>query len=145
MYENEDADQLRANSVTDQCLCSRFLDSRHFHGGKPINLILVTNIHRQARASQCIWQSIDWSRGGSKPMKIGVFYKLYNKQQYFTAVKIFIFRWNFLIFFLFLLKTLIVGTRLNRLIEAVLTSTHNLCFGAKIRKKCTPVNPSFTI
>ena len=29
--------------------------------------------------------------------------------------------------------------------EAVLTSTHNLCFGAKIRKKSTPVNPNFTI
>ena len=33
--------------------------------------------------------------------------------------------------FLILLKTLIVGA----LIEAVLTSTHNLCFRAKIRKK----------
>ena len=31
-------------------------------------------------------------------------------------------------------------------LEPVLTSTHNLCFGAKIRKKMyTPVNPSFTI
>ena len=30
--------------------------------------------------------------------------------------------------------------------EAVLTSTHDLCFRAKIRKKVyTPVNPSFTI
>ena len=47
--------------------------------------------------------------------------------------------------FLFLLKTLIVGTRKNRLSEAALTSTHNLCFGAKIRKKYTPVNPNFTI
>ena len=28
-----------------------------------------------------------------------------------------------------------MGTRKNRLGEAVLTSTHNLCFGAKIRKK----------
>ena len=28
--------------------------------------------------------------------------------------------------------------------EGVLTSTHNLCFGAKIRKKYTPVNPNFT-
>ena len=27
-----------------------------------------------------------------------------------------------------------VGTRKNRLAEAVQTSTHNLCFGAKIRK-----------
>ena len=34
----------------------------------------------------------------------------------------------------------------NPLGEAVLTSTHNLCFGAKIRKKrYTPANPSFYI
>ena len=38
-----------------------------------------------------------------------------NIQQYFTAVKMLIFRWFFKIFFLFLLKTLIVGTRKNRL------------------------------
>ena len=32
------------------------------------------------------------------------------------------------------------------IIEAVLTSTHDLCFRAKIRKiMYTPVNPSFTI
>ena len=30
-------------------------------------------------------------------------------------------------------------------IEAVLMCTHILCFGAKIRKKYTPVNASFTI
>ena len=29
--------------------------------------------------------------------------------------------------------------------EAVVTSTPDLCFGAKIRKMYTPVNPSFTI
>ena len=29
--------------------------------------------------------------------------------------------------------------------EAVLTSTHNLCFGAKIRKKYTPVNQFYYI
>ena len=29
--------------------------------------------------------------------------------------------------------------------ETVLTSTHNLCLGAKIRKMYTPVNPRFTI
>ena len=31
-------------------------------------------------------------------------------------------------------------------VEAVITSTHDLCFGAKIRKKnmYTPINPSFT-
>ena len=33
-----------------------------------------------------------------------------------------------------------------RLTEAVLTCTHDLCCGAKIRKKLyTPINPSFTI
>ena len=46
-----------------------------------------------------------------------------------------------LIFFLFLLKTLIV--------EAVLTSTHNKCFGAKIRKiginRYILAYPNFTI
>ena len=34
---------------------------------------------------------------------------------------------------------------MNRLHEAALTCTHNLCFRAKIRKMYTPVNPSFTI
>ena len=29
--------------------------------------------------------------------------------------------------------------------KKVLTSTHDLCFGGKIRKMYTPVNPSFTI
>ena len=39
-----------------------------------------------------------------------------------------------------------MGTRWNRLDEAVLTSTHNLCFWAEIRKiMYTPVNHSFTI
>ena len=36
--------------------------------------------------------------------------------------------------FIFVLKTYIVGTCTNRLIEAVLTSTHNIRFRAKIRK-----------
>ena len=31
-----------------------------------------------------------------------------------------------------------MGARSNRLIETVLTSTHNLCFRAKIRKQCKP-------
>ena len=40
-----------------------------------------------------------------------------------------------LMLFLFLLKTLIVGTCWNSLVEAVLISTHNsLCFEANIRK-----------
>ena len=52
----------------------------------------------------------------------------------------------FFTFFIFLLKTYIVGTRLNRLSEAVLMSTNNLCFGAKIRTKMyTPVIHNFTI
>ena len=49
----------------------------------------------------------------------------------------------FYIFFLFLLKTLIVGVRENHLSEAVLMSTHNLCFRAKIRKKVYPCKPQF--
>ena len=36
-----------------------------------------------------------------------------------------------MIFLIILLKTLIVGTRSNRLAEAVLTSTYNLCFDQK--------------
>ena len=40
------------------------------------------------------------------------------------------------------LKIWIVGTRLNRLNEAILTSTNNLCFRAKIRK-CDPFKPLF--
>ena len=44
------------------------------------------------------------------------------------------------IFLIILLKTLIVGTRQIRLGEAVLTSTHNLCFGPKIRKIGTPLH-----
>ena len=49
-----------------------------------------------------------------------------------------------IVFYIFAQKY-VVGTRFNRLDEAVLTSTHNLCFRAKIRKMNTPVNPSFTI
>ena len=37
-------------------------------------------------------------------------------------------------FFIFWLKTYIVGICWNRLDEAVLTSTHSVCFGSKIRK-----------
>ena len=45
----------------------------------------------------------------------------------FSAVKVEIFIRNILIFFLFLLKTEIVGT-------------HNLCFGAKIRRIGKPMH-----
>ena len=37
------------------------------------------------------------------------------------------------------LKTYIVGTRYNRLCEAVLTSTHNVCFESEIRKLGVPL------
>ena len=48
--------------------------------------------------------------------------------------------------FIFLLKTYYIGTRKNRLAEAVLTSTHNLCFREEIKKiTYTPVNQSFVI
>ena len=33
-----------------------------------------------------------------------------------------------------------MGTRSNRLSEAVITSTHNVCFGAKIRKVGIPLH-----
>ena len=67
-----------------------------------------------------------------------------NIQRFFSAVKPENFTRKKLIFLIFLLKTLIVGTpRQNRLAEAVLTSTHNLYFGAKIRKKVYPCIPQF--
>ena len=40
----------------------------------------------------------------------------------------------YIIFLFFLLKNIDCGTRLNRLVEAVLTSTHNLCFEQKYEK-----------
>ena len=58
----------------------------------------------------------------------------------FSPVKIENFIRKILIFFLFLLNTYTVGTRKNRLAEAVLTSTHNLCLGAKIRKIGIPLH-----
>ena len=57
-----------------------------------------------------------------------------NIQRYFSTAKIENFIRKILIFSIFLLKTLIVGTHWNHLAEAVLTSTNNLCFGSKIRK-----------
>ena len=52
-----------------------------------------------------------------------------------------------MIFSIFLLKTLLVGThRLSEVVltaEAVLMSTHNLCFGSKIRKIVYPCVPHF--
>ena len=54
----------------------------------------------------------------------------------FCSLKIENFQLKKLIFFLFLLKTYM----------AVLTSTHNVCFGAKIRKnRYTPAYLSFAI
>ena len=72
----------------------------------------------------------------------------------FLVAKIEIFIRNVLIFFLFLLQNIDCGYSLepprrgvltsNRLAEAVLTSTHNLCFGAKIRKiSIYPCIPQF--
>ena len=54
----------------------------------------------------------------------------------FSAVNIANFIRIILIFLIYLLKSLIVGTCQNRLAEAVLTSTHNVCFGTNtcIRK-----------
>ena len=55
----------------------------------------------------------------------------------FKGVKTDNFHWKKMKLFLFLLKTYvyIVGTRKNRLIEAVLTSAHNKRFRAKIESK----------
>ena len=41
---------------------------------------------------------------------------------------------NFDFFFLIFAQNIDCGYTLDRLDEAVLTSTHNLCYGAKIRK-----------
>ena len=50
------------------------------------------------------------------------------------------------IFLLYSLETEIVGTFKNRLVEALLTGNHNLCFIAEIRKiMYTPANPIFSI
>ena len=66
-------------------------------------------------------------------------------QIFFLALKIKNVMGIFLIFSVFLPKTLIVGTCWNRLVEAVLMSTHNLCFGSKIREigLVYPCKPQF--
>ena len=61
---------------------------------------------------------------------------LYSIQRIFSEAKIENFIGKMLILFLFMLKTLIVGTRKNRLAEVVLTSIRNLCFGSKIKNRC---------
>ena len=61
---------LRLKDVTNTC--KRMRRGLSISGSSSI-LILVTNIQRQARASQWIWQYIDWPRERSKPMKIGSF------------------------------------------------------------------------
>ena len=50
---------------------------------------------------------------------------------------------NILIILILSLKTYIVGTCKNRLAEAVLTSTHNVCIRSKIRKLGAPCKPQF--
>ena len=60
-------------------------------------------------------------------MKIGLFFNLYNKQQFFTTVKMTIFSCCFLDFFHIFAQNIYI-------IEAVLNSTHNICLRAKIRK-----------
>ena len=70
-----------------------------------------------------------------KNMSIQIYWKFYHLKWKFSDNKI-------LIFFIILHKTKIVGTRLNHLDKVVLTSTHNLCFWAEVRKiMYTPVNP----
>ena len=60
-------------------------------------------------------------------------------REFFQKPKLKNFIGKILIFLIFLLKTMIEGTHQNRLAEAVLTSTHNLCFGSKIRKIGIPL------
>ena len=48
-----------------------------------------------------------------------------------------------IIFFFVCSKTLIVGTHKNRLIEAVIMSTHNLYLRAKQEKNVYPCTPQF--
>ena len=59
------------------------------------------------------------------------------KKRKLSALKIENFTRKALIFFLFLLDC---GYTLERLTEAVLTSTHNLCLGAKLRKIGMPLH-----
>ena len=61
---------------------------------------------------------------------------LCNIQGFFSVVKNENFIRKNLIFFLYFL----VHVRTNRLHKAVLMSTHNLCFGAKIRKIGIPLH-----
>ena len=48
------------------------------------------------------------------------------------------FKMKFFDFFLIFAQNIDCGYTLEPPPEAVLTSTHNLCFGAKIRKICIP-------
>ena len=66
-----------------------------------------------------------------------------NTLRILMVLELTIFSSNFLFFSLFLPKTLIEGTRKSCLIEAVLSSTHNLCFRAIIRKDVYPCKPHF--
>ena len=61
----------------------------------------------------------------------------------FHSCKKFNFQMIFFNIFLIFAQTLIVGKRQNRLSEAVLTSTRNLCFRAKMRKNVYPCKPQF--
>ena len=62
----------------------------------------------------------------------------------YIAAKMESFWWKNVIFLLLLFETEIVDTYKNRLIDAVLTGTYNLCFIVEIRKiMYTPANPIF--
>ena len=61
-------------------------------------------------------------------------YNFYPLKPHFYVVKLG-FTGVYIIFLIFAQKTQIVGTRQNRLCEAVLTSTHNLCFKQKYEKR----------
>ena len=63
----------------------------------------------------------------------------------FFRSKIDNFQLKFFDIFLIFAQNIDCGCTLEPPCEAVLTSTHNLCFGAKIRNRYTPAYPSFTI
>ena len=117
--ENKGADQLRSYCEADLRLWFR----------------MCKYYTKYKSNTNCIWQRIT----KTCPCNIQRFFSAVISENYI--------HWKMFEVFIFLLKTYIVGTRYNSLGEAVLTSTHNVCFESKIRKKYryNPAYPSFAI
>ena len=124
--ENKGADQLRGYREADLRLCFRL-------GKNPVfsrcGSFVKTSL--QPRKITGTLTFVHCSHKKNLPMQYKEIFKVVENEIFCTKI---------LIFFLFVFKTLIVGTRQNRLAEAVLTCTHNLCFGAKIRKIGIPLH-----